>query len=425
MRTSGGRGLYREGLLVQFHQNARGIVRGSMLRVTQTEDNVVTAVDAKGRNHALSLNQPERFQVFEEEKVRFAAGDRIRITRNGDSADGRRLNNGDHFTIEKIRKNGVVILDSGAELRPDHGHWTHGYCSTSHSSQSKSVRDVLVAQSTKSFVASSCEQFYVSVSRGKQTVRIYTDDLRGLKEAVGLSSARLSGMELAGLNAKDVSEMSAALNSREWREHIRSRAAMPEGSHAAKEKLPQARWQDQVRSRAKEGNSMHRENLQQQRKGSEPRKGEVIQWQDYVKMRRQNAGADGRNRSRGKGSPHAPGPKKPEERLKELQRKPEPKPESPAKKATPKKKADARNRSAEAKTESSAKNFQRTSAGKKKGEAKLSKDSRSKGLKPSTLQQAAKRKARTRKQGTEMQKTRKPAKIKQNTPVVKPPAPRK
>ncbi len=60
---------------------------------------------------------------------------------------------------------------------------------------------MLVARSADSFLASSREQFYVSVSRGKRSIRIYTDDRQGLQEAVGGSSTRRAGLSVAKTKA--------------------------------------------------------------------------------------------------------------------------------------------------------------------------------------------------------------------------------
>ena len=160
---------YREGLVIQFHQNASGIRRGALFRVLgRDEGGGLRVLDATGRKIPLSLKHASRFQVFEEREISLGRGDRIRITRNGKSDDGRRLNNGDVFTVTGFGRDGKIRLNTGAVLGRDHGHLTHGYCQTSHSAQSKSVRDVLVAQSSKSIFASSREQFYVSVSRGQK-----------------------------------------------------------------------------------------------------------------------------------------------------------------------------------------------------------------------------------------------------------------
>ena len=268
-------GNYKPGLLVQFHQNVKGIKRGEMFRVVIAEEGRVALEIDSGRKTMLPLGEARKFLVYEERELNLAKGDRIRITRNGTSSNGKRLDNGNAFTIKKFGKNGEIILENGAILPKNHGHLTHGYCHTSHSSQSKSVRDVLVAQSRKFLVASSREQFYVSCSRGKETIRIYTDDRRLLREAVGVSSSRMSGIELAGLTKTELSSfMSRELGAKQWRDVIVSR-------------------------RGSDGSKTFEQQIAEQRK-SEPRKtGEVTNWEGYIDMRRKNVTADGKKRSKG------------------------------------------------------------------------------------------------------------------------------
>ncbi|MDB6111615.1 MAG: traI 3 [Pedosphaera sp.] len=267
---------YREGLVVQFHQNAPSILRGSILRVTgRDEAGGVKLADESGREVSLPLKEAARFQVFEEREIRLARGDRVRITRNGKSDDGRRINNGNVFTVEKFSRDGKIVLNTGAVLSPKHGHLAYGYCQTSHSSQSKSVKDVLVAQSAASFLASSKEGFYVSVSRGKETVRIYTDDRQGLQAAVGNTSTRRAAVELAGFSKQEIS------------------AAVSDDNH---------RWRDLIRSRHAEGASKsHVQKLLRDRRQEGIKKPENSDFRQYVQMRRGLAGADGKSRSKGTG----------------------------------------------------------------------------------------------------------------------------
>jgi len=267
---------YSPGMMVQFHQNTRGVRRGEMFRVSgRDESGRVLAVADTGREIALPLKEVARFLVYEARQIEIARGERIRITRNGETADGRRINNGNVFTVQRFDRSGNIVLTTGAVLDARHGHFRHGYCETSHGSQSKTVRDVIVAQSADSFVASSQEQFYVSVSRGQASIRIYTDDRQGLQQAVGNSSHRRSAIELAGLSKTEISSfMSQALNADQWRDRIRSRAA--------------------------EGKAVSFvDSLMKQRRADGLVKPEGSTFTDYVAMRRKIAGADGKNRSKG------------------------------------------------------------------------------------------------------------------------------
>lgn len=273
---------YEPGLVVQFNQNVHGIRRGDLFRVTGVDGNgAVLMTGANGKQTTLPLDEAKRFQVFEPREIKLATGDRIRITLGGKSADGRRLNNGNLFTIARFTPGGKIVLNNGAVLESTHGHFTYGYCQTSHSSQSKSVRDVLVAQSGDSFSASSREQFYVSVSRGKESIRIYTDDRRALQEAVGNSSLRKSGVELAELSARDVASlMSGNLGSTQWRDKVQSRKTGEVTEHV--------------------------KNLLRERKQDGSSKSQTVDFRQYIAMRRANAGPDGKSRSIG----HSGGPGK-------------------------------------------------------------------------------------------------------------------
>jgi ATP-dependent exoDNAse (exonuclease V) alpha subunit len=78
----------------------------------------------------------------------------------------------------------------------DYGHLAHGYVMTSHASQGKTVDRVLIGQSSQSFRASSREQFYVSCSRGRESVRVYSDDKAALLDAVSRTDDRLAATDL-------------------------------------------------------------------------------------------------------------------------------------------------------------------------------------------------------------------------------------
>ena len=67
---------------------------------------------------------------------------------------------------------------------------------TSYSSQSKSVDCVFIAESAESFRAAGREQFYVSASRFKEALTIYTDDKHELLRAVSKTSERPSATDL-------------------------------------------------------------------------------------------------------------------------------------------------------------------------------------------------------------------------------------
>jgi conjugative relaxase-like TrwC/TraI family protein len=172
---------YHEGDVLQFHQNAKGYQRGQRLAVNGSP---------------LPLDQAARFQLFHAATLRLAPGDLVRITQNGLTADGEhRLNNGAVYRIKKFDAQGNLVLDNGWTVGKQFGHLAYGYAVTSHASQGKTVDRVFIAQSSPSKPASSREQFYVSVSRGKEQAVVYTHHKQALREAISQSDERLTATE--------------------------------------------------------------------------------------------------------------------------------------------------------------------------------------------------------------------------------------
>lgn len=224
---------YRSGLVVQFFKDAPGIRKGERLRVEGWDaKGRVTAHRSDGTTVLLPLTHPGRFQVYEPFVLGLAKGDQIRITQNGTTADGEhRLNNGSLHTVMGFTPAGDIRLGNGWIVAREFGHLAHGYCTTSHASQGKTVDLVFLAQGAESFPASSREQFYVSVSRGREGVRIYTDDVTALRQRIRESGTRTSATELlegvagsAGPVSMEARLREASGRSRRFAEYTRLKA---------------------------------------------------------------------------------------------------------------------------------------------------------------------------------------------------------
>ncbi|MEN0047454.1 MAG: AAA family ATPase [Bacteroidota bacterium] len=204
--------LYEKGMCVQFIQHERGFKRGGKYEITGKDDKgniLVTAIgkDAveKKKDLILPLNKAKKFSVYETEKLELAKGDQIRITQNGFSLgrsakEKKRLNNGKLLEVKGFDEKGNILASTGKMelvLDKSYGNFTHGYYTTSPASQGKSVNRVLIVQNAASGRASNQEQFYVSASRGKFAISIYTDDKSNLLGNIQRSSARLTALEIA------------------------------------------------------------------------------------------------------------------------------------------------------------------------------------------------------------------------------------
>lgn len=199
---------YEPGMVAHFHQAAPGVVAGDRCEVLGTvrrEDgsNVVRAVTPRKVEIDLPVEKADRFQVYSAETITLAVGDRIRMTHNGQTVErGLAVTNGQMFNVVGFGEHGSIRVTGDRtggrprELPTNFGHFAHGSVMTSHSAQGKDVDHVILVQSAISSAAASAEQFYVSVSRGKERVSIYTDDTETLKQNVLRLSDRQAALEL-------------------------------------------------------------------------------------------------------------------------------------------------------------------------------------------------------------------------------------
>lgn len=189
---------YKVGHVIEFNQNIKGFKAGVKMPIIGKDDNGNLRVKNGATESILPQKEAANFQVYQPQESGFSTGDKIRITKNGKSLNGSKLNNGQMYNITGFDKEGNINLNNGTTLNKDFGHFTHGYAVTSNTSQGKTVDKVIVAQSSYSFKASTMEQFYVSVSRGKEAVSVYTDNKQDLQNIVcNRSTERISAQSVA------------------------------------------------------------------------------------------------------------------------------------------------------------------------------------------------------------------------------------
>jgi conjugative relaxase-like TrwC/TraI family protein len=181
---------YERGNWVWFTRGSRalGLSRHSYARVE--------AVDARHDRIAVRTEGGERIdydpkrlsgvQLYREERRAFAVGDRVQFR-----APNRELGvaNGEFARITRLDEQGAELsLERGAHLRVTRAalrHLDHGYASTSHSSVGATVDRVIVSIDTTNWpMLVNRKQFYVSISRGRDQLTLYTDSRAQLPGAL-------------------------------------------------------------------------------------------------------------------------------------------------------------------------------------------------------------------------------------------------
>lgn len=187
--------VHRAGDVIEFHRPTGGFKAGERFFVEGAGGGSLLVRCPDGKLVSVKLKWSGRFQVYESRPLSIAVGEKLRITRNAKSADGRSLHNGQIVTVGGFLEGGAI--DTSAGILPVHfGHWAQAYVSTSHASQGRTVDVVLIAQSRLSIPAASPEQFYVSASRGRHRTMIFTDDKVALRAAIQQTDLRLTASEM-------------------------------------------------------------------------------------------------------------------------------------------------------------------------------------------------------------------------------------
>ena len=192
---------YEEGDVIRFTRGSKqfAFAKGDYARVEAVDRkaNLLTVTVPDGRR--IQYNPVRLFcvEVFREEKRTIALGERIQF-RAPDRALG--VANGEFATIKSLdAQRAVMQLDNGQEISAALDrlrHIDHGYASTSHSAQGATVDRVIVDIDTQlSRELVNRKQFYVSISRARTSISIYTDDRHSLSQAVSRTREKSLALE--------------------------------------------------------------------------------------------------------------------------------------------------------------------------------------------------------------------------------------
>ncbi len=137
-----------------------------------------------------------RINVCVPRALALAAGDRIHLKANRKLASGSRVANGELATVKTVCPDGAVELEDGRVLDASYREFSPGYAVTSYGSQGKTVDYVLFSDSTIK-AATNAQQWYVTISRGRRGISIFTPDKEQLRENVSRSGHRPLALDLA------------------------------------------------------------------------------------------------------------------------------------------------------------------------------------------------------------------------------------
>ena len=177
-----------------FNRDVRGFKAGEFARlrgITGTH----LIVEGGGRTAPVAFKHLDKVTVCECKELALSAGDRLQLKANGRSANNRKLANGELVTVKEVEADGRIVLADNRVLPPQFRQFVRGYAVTSYASQGKSVNHVLFSDSAAK-AATNRQQWYVTISRGRKGVSIFTTDKRQLREQITHSGQRPLAMDL-------------------------------------------------------------------------------------------------------------------------------------------------------------------------------------------------------------------------------------
>jgi hypothetical protein len=187
---------YSQNSVIIFNQKVRQVEPGTCGKLAGILKAGVL-VEVNGQCVAVSNKVLDKITVCLPREIPLAQGDKLHLKANRKLASGARVTNGELVSVKSVHVDGNIELADGRILDKSFREFLPGYAVTSYGSQGKTVDYVLFSDSTIK-VATSAQQWYVTISRGRRGVRIFTPDKEQLRDNLMHSGHRPLALEFAG-----------------------------------------------------------------------------------------------------------------------------------------------------------------------------------------------------------------------------------
>ncbi len=184
---------YQAGDLLTFHRGAGGFTKNEQAVVVKREETLLIVRANDGSQRTLDPRRVGGFDVGLGKEIPVAIGDRLLIRAN---CKAEKLKTGDVVAVSGFTTNGAITLTDGRKVPPIFRQFSHGYATTSHSSQGKTVARGLLLLGDTGLRAANLKQAYVSNSRFYESHTIYTTDKHAARAAMQRPADRKLASEI-------------------------------------------------------------------------------------------------------------------------------------------------------------------------------------------------------------------------------------
>ena len=184
---------YQAGDVLTFHRESDVFVKHETVTVVRRDPEGLVVRTAESTEHLFDPRRTGGFEVGVAKEIPVAVGDRL-LVRTNLKMQG--LRNGDLVEVTGFAADGAIRLKDGGSLPAWFRHFTHGYATTSHAAQGKTIDRGLVIMADAGLDAGNLKQAYVSNSRFRLSQAIYTTDRCAARAAMMRAEDRKLALEL-------------------------------------------------------------------------------------------------------------------------------------------------------------------------------------------------------------------------------------
>lgn len=188
------RRFYSAKSVLVFNQDVAGIKRGTWGRLLDIGERELF-INADGKVRTVPFKHLDRITVCEPKEMVLAPGDRVQLKANAKTSHGIQFANGEIVTVKQIEDEGQIVLTDGRTLPQNYRQFVRGYAVTSYAAQGKNA-DYIVFLDSAIRAATNQNQWYVTISRGRKGIHIFTADKQQLRESIAHSGSRQLAIEL-------------------------------------------------------------------------------------------------------------------------------------------------------------------------------------------------------------------------------------
>lgn len=204
---------YSDESVLVLNRDVAGMKRGTQCRLVEIGENCLI-LEGAGKIRRIRFGSLDRVTVCEPKELALTAGDRLQLKANARTKDGRQIANGEIVTVKSIEPDGRIQLQDGRTLDASYRQFVRGYAVTSYAAQGKTA-DFVIFSDSAIRAATNQKQWYVTISRGRRGIEIFTTDKQELRENVARSGNRELAIELTE---------NATRSNRRMRSHTRDKS---------------------------------------------------------------------------------------------------------------------------------------------------------------------------------------------------------